>query len=162
MQRKPLKFKFRLAYRLARKALRARVKTIAPYFNPLSRIYSLGARGERVACRFLKKSNYLIWERNYRCYFGEVDIIASKGRTLVFVEVKTRSEHTAKSFPGIQAVDAGKIERINKVALEFTQEHTSLLRRHRTLNMRIEVVEVVVPKRFKFRAKANQLTAVNL
>ncbi|MDE7379935.1 MAG: YraN family protein [Clostridia bacterium] len=51
----------------------------------------LGFWGERKAASFLKKAGYKIIERNYRCPFGEVDIIAEKEDTVAFIEVKTRS-----------------------------------------------------------------------
>ena len=50
----------------------------------------LGSRGENVAARFLQGLGYNILVRNFRCAVGEIDIIAREGRTLVFVEVKTR------------------------------------------------------------------------
>jgi putative endonuclease len=52
---------------------------------------ALGQRGENVAARYLRNQGYRIIERNFRCEVGEVDIIARDGKTLVFVEVKTRS-----------------------------------------------------------------------
>lgn len=52
---------------------------------------ALSERGENVAARFLRDQGYKILLRNYRCALGEVDIIARDGKTLVFVEVKTRS-----------------------------------------------------------------------
>ncbi|TAN63009.1 YraN family protein [bacterium] len=52
---------------------------------------TLGKRGEDEAEKFLKKLGYKIIERNYRCSFGEVDIIAKDNYTIVFFEVKTRS-----------------------------------------------------------------------
>jgi putative endonuclease len=50
-----------------------------------------GKLGEDFVCRYLKKSGFKIWERNFRTRFGEIDIIASKKGITVFVEVKTRS-----------------------------------------------------------------------
>ena len=50
-----------------------------------------GDRGEDRAAAFLRKEGYRILERNYRCTLGEMDIIAREGKTIVFVEVKTRS-----------------------------------------------------------------------
>ncbi|MFW6324368.1 MAG: YraN family protein [Desulfovibrionales bacterium] len=52
----------------------------------------LGSMGEQAARAFLKKKGYRILERNWRCVRGEIDLICSRKGTLVFVEVKTRSE----------------------------------------------------------------------
>jgi putative endonuclease len=51
---------------------------------------ALGDRGENAAASYLRGQGYRIILRNFRCELGEVDIIARKGDTLVFVEVKTR------------------------------------------------------------------------
>lgn len=51
---------------------------------------SLGRWGEEAAVRFLRRAGMKILERNLRTPVGEIDIIARQGRTLVFVEVKTR------------------------------------------------------------------------
>lgn len=50
-----------------------------------------GFSGERKAAKFLKKNGYKILARNFRCPFGEVDIIASSGDIVAFIEVKARS-----------------------------------------------------------------------
>ena len=50
----------------------------------------LGNKGEQAAVQYLENHGYLIRERNYRARTGEIDIIASKGDTISFVEVKTR------------------------------------------------------------------------
>lgn len=49
----------------------------------------IGDVGEELACRFLEGNGYAIIERNFPCRFGEIDIVAKKGSSLVFVEVKT-------------------------------------------------------------------------
>src|SRR5277367_2707520 len=52
---------------------------------------ALGDRGENLAARYLRNRGYNIIIRNFRCELGEIDIIARDGKTLVFVEVKTRA-----------------------------------------------------------------------
>lgn len=49
-----------------------------------------GVWGEELATEYLRKKGYSILARNFRVRQGELDIVASKGRYLVFVEVKTR------------------------------------------------------------------------
>ena len=51
---------------------------------------SLGQHGERLAEEFLRKQGFTIVERNWRTRWGEVDLIARRGNSLHFVEVKTR------------------------------------------------------------------------
>ena len=50
----------------------------------------LGRQGERAAARYLRRRRYRILARDYRCFAGEIDLIASQNATIVFVEVKTR------------------------------------------------------------------------
>jgi len=53
---------------------------------------ALGERGENAAAKFLRNLGYKIITRNFRCDVGEIDIVARDGKTLVFVEVKTRAD----------------------------------------------------------------------
>jgi putative endonuclease len=52
---------------------------------------AMGDRGENLAARYLRNRGYKIIVRNFRSDVGEIDIVARDGRTLVFVEVKTRA-----------------------------------------------------------------------
>ena len=69
----------------------------------------LGRKGEDAACRYLKKHGYKILKRNYVTPFGEADIVARKGDTYCFVEVKTR-ESDAFGLP-TEAVNREKQRR---------------------------------------------------
>ena len=51
---------------------------------------ALGQLGERLAARHLERRGYHILARNWRCPVGEIDLVAERGDTLVFVEVRTR------------------------------------------------------------------------
>ena len=50
----------------------------------------LGGRYEALAAKYLQSRGYEILEQNYRCRFGEVDLIAKDGDYLTFIEVKYR------------------------------------------------------------------------
>jgi putative endonuclease len=54
----------------------------------MGRAYEKGVRGEGQAAAYLQATGYTVLERNFRCGTGEVDIVAKKADTLVFVEVK--------------------------------------------------------------------------
>ena len=82
----------------------------------------LGEGGEEIALRFLKKRRFKIVTQNYRCKFGEVDIIArDPDNILTFIEVKTRSSRTHGTPQ--EAVNPRKQAQISRVALEFIQRY---------------------------------------
>ncbi len=85
---------------------------------------SLGRRGETAAAKFLKQLGYRILERGYDSPLGEIDIVAIDGRTVVFVEVKTRSS-TDSGHPA-DAVDATKQRRMTQAALAYLKAHNLL------------------------------------
>ena len=125
--------------RLLRRRRRTRLLKLKAHLFMRSRYYSLGARGERAARRFLERSRYLIWEMNHRSKLGEIDIIASIGRTLVFVEVKTRTVHS-QAFPTERSIDRIKQERLQRAAQHFVHQQVGLLRRRRTLRTQFDVI----------------------
>ncbi|MDI6788941.1 MAG: YraN family protein, partial [Planctomycetota bacterium] len=59
---------------------------------------------------FLKKQGYKIIDRNFRCKFGEIDLIAYKKKVLSFIEVKTRSSSEFGS--PFDAIDKHKKQRL--------------------------------------------------
>lgn len=85
---------------------------------------TLGQRGEAAAATFLKRLGYVIVARSDRGRLGEIDLIAVDGRTVVFVEVKTRSSHDA-GHPA-EAVDEQKQRRLTRLALTFLKRHELL------------------------------------
>jgi putative endonuclease len=89
------------------------------YFFPT---LNLGQRGERLAVKFLRKQGYIIIARNHPGRFGEIDIIAVDGRTVVFVEVKTRTNQDA-GHPA-DAVNADKQRRLTRSALAYRKQHS--------------------------------------
>lgn len=56
---------------------------------------SSGDRGENIACKYLESKGYTIMCRNFKCYYGEIDIIAQNDKCTAFVEVKTRRKSTS-------------------------------------------------------------------
>jgi putative endonuclease len=75
----------------------------------------LGALGEQYATQYLLATGLRILTRNWRCRYGELDVIAAEGdHTVVFVEVKTR---TGDGFGGLEhAITPQKIRRIRRLS----------------------------------------------
>jgi len=104
-----------------------------------------GAVGEDMAVSLLEATGYKIIERNYRCLFGEIDIIARDGSVIVFVEVKSRR---SKLFGEPElSVDLNKQKKLSKVALHYLGEQNL----HNT-NARFDVVAILlIPGRDEVR-----------
>ncbi len=79
-----------------------------------------GKKGEDLAAAYLAENGYRIIERNYRCFFGEIDIVAWEGETLVFAEVKCRRTE-AYGDPQL-AVGREKQDKISRIALHYLSE----------------------------------------
>ena len=110
----------------------------------------LGKLGETYARAFLEAQGYGIKEMNYRCRYGEVDIIAYKESTWVLVEVKTR---TTVSFGAPQdSIDDNKAEQIYNTALYYLQKKYEW----ETFSWRVDAVEVFLGKtKYKIRHTKN-------
>lgn len=82
---------------------------------------AFGQLGESLAAQHLRKQNYTIVTTNWRCPYGEIDIIASVGHTLVFVEVRTR--HAASSEPAFESITPRKREKMTLLANAYIEAH---------------------------------------
>jgi putative endonuclease len=96
--------------------------------KPFTRLYdqfqkqlSLGDRGEILAERFFLRQGWIVLARSYSTELGEIDLIAVDQQTVVFVEVKTRTD-TSKGLPE-DAVDDDKERRIAQMAEQYIRRH---------------------------------------
>lgn len=97
---------------------------------------SLGEEGELFAARYIKKKGYKIKEQNYRTPLGEIDIIAMDGKTIVFIEVKTRKS-VAYGYP-FEAVNSHKQKQIIKTA-----HHYLLKKKYQNRPSRFDVLSLL-------------------
>ena len=100
------------------RAIVARLRAAWDRYHPLDR------RGERAAERHVRRLGYKIVARRERGRLGELDLVAVDGRTVVFIEVKTRRSHDA-GRPD-EAVDADKQQRLTRLALAYLKRHDLL------------------------------------
>jgi len=122
-------------------AVRRLLGLIAGWFTnggPRDGRAALGAKGERLAVRRLRRNGYRIVARNFRAAGAEIDAIAWDGDTLVFVEVKTRIGLGAGSPE--ESVHGLKQNHIRRAAALFARAHAMEER-----PMRFDVVAVSRP-----------------
>ena len=101
-----------------------------------------GMLGENIACDFLGKNGYHIIEKNYRCPGGEIDIIARQEDTLVFVEVRTKTNRRFGTPE--ESITPTKMERLRTVAAHYGQNRSNL-----PASWRIDVVAIQMDSRGK-------------
>ncbi len=81
----------------------------------------LGLFGEDIARAELERLGYQILDRRYRSRFGEIDIIAQDGSTVVFVEVKTKTD--SQFGDPAEMVTSQKQRRLVSMAEEYVSGH---------------------------------------
>ncbi len=96
---------------------------------------AIGDAGEEMARRFLEQKGFKILEVNYRTRWGELDLVARDGETLVFVEVKTRTQGRFGS--PLDAVTEDKQRRVIRMAQTYLLE-----RRVKDRPMRFDVIGI--------------------
>ena len=78
---------------------------------------ALGSYGENLAARWYEEHGYVVLDRNWRCREGEIDLVLTRARLLVFCEVKTRSSD-AYGSPAA-AVTPAKQARLRKLGMRW-------------------------------------------
>ncbi|WP_370614754.1 YraN family protein [Mumia sp. Pv 4-285] len=101
---------------------------------------AVGAHGENVAADYLRSRGMQVLARNWRCRWGEIDIVAQDGETLVFCEVKTR--RTTTHGTPLEAITAQKAARLRRLAGAYLAQQD-----RRAAGVRIDVVAVLLPRR---------------
>ncbi|MBQ4562388.1 MAG: YraN family protein [Clostridia bacterium] len=102
----------------------------------------IGDFGEALARKYLRRHFYRIVETNYKTKHGEIDIIAKKGRYLIFCEVKSRrAEHTELYGRPAYAVNYKKREHIRYCIRNY------LARSNTSLKPRIDIIEVYLSEK---------------
>lgn len=102
----------------------------------MARHNETGQKGEQIACEYLRNNGYTICHTNWRSGHYELDIVASSGKELVIVEVKTR---TSVRFEAPElAVDERKIRR-----LVYAADHYIKLF-HSSLPVRFDIISILL------------------
>ena len=99
---------------------------------------TLGQRGEAAAAKYLRRRGHKILARSDHFGPGELDLVTLDGKTIVFVEVKTR-QSDQMGHPS-EAVDATKQRKLTRLAESFLKRHEL-----HTRPARFDVVAIVWP-----------------
>lgn len=80
-----------------------------------------GHAAEQLAAIFLQQKGLILVEKNFRCKYGEIDLIMRDGKTLVFVEVRLRSN---SNFGGAaMSITQSKQQKLTRTAEHYLQLH---------------------------------------
>ncbi|RKD34417.1 YraN family protein [Thermohalobacter berrensis] len=101
-----------------------------------------GIIGEKIAAKYLTKNKYKVLEKNYKNKIGEIDIIAKKDKTIIFIEVKTR-KNLNYGYP-YEAVNKRKRNKIINTAYCYIRQN-----KLNNTQYRFDIVEVYLNKKEK-------------
>ena len=115
-----------------------------------------GNLGEIIAQDYLERNKYRILEKNYRTrnpfWKGEIDIIAEKDRTIIFVEVKTADSPKTDSFPAEERVNDKKKKQLIRLANSWFIDS----KRGASCKWQIDIIRVIID-RVSQRAKIRHI-----
>ena len=98
----------------------------------------IGAWGESLAAQFLQKKKFHLLAAGFRCRYGEIDLIVSNKKYLVFVEVKLRKSNQFAN--AMDFVDYHKQNRIRTTAEFYLSQNPTVLQ------PRFDVIEIYAPE----------------
>lgn len=101
---------------------------------------AIGARGESIAATLLRSRGYVVHGHNYRCRYGEIDVVCMHGDTVVFCEVKLRGSGSFGTPE--EAVTTRKLARLTLAAQTYLAEHGL-----EEADWRIDVVAIELDRR---------------
>ena len=110
-----------------------------PWETPALSSHRIGAIGEELARHHLEAKGYRVVATNYRCRWGEVDLIARDGPEWVFVEVRTR-RNAAYGSPE-ESVTPAKARRLTLTAQDFLRQRVAA---PANLEWRIDLVAILL------------------
>ncbi|HVS28553.1 MAG TPA: YraN family protein [Solirubrobacteraceae bacterium] len=108
--------------------------------------HHLGRLGEELACEHLRRLGYAIVARNHRTRWGELDVIALCGETLVFCEVKTRRVGRGTPFESLRH---GKQRQVRRMAAAWLVEQKA---RPHVAELRFDALGVSIDGRGRLAA----------
>ncbi|MGZ8258446.1 MAG: YraN family protein [Methylotenera sp.] len=80
-----------------------------------------GNAAEQIAATFLQQKGLILVEKNFRCIYGEIDLIMREAKTLVFIEVRLRSN---ANFGGAaMSINQSKQQKLTRTAERYLQIH---------------------------------------
>lgn len=103
----------------------------------------LGRYGEQLALKQYLLRGYALLYQNYRCRFGEIDLVLKKQQKLLFIEVKTR---TSSAYgPAEEAISPRKQHKIRTVSLYFLKNYPQ----YAHYEIQFDVVSIFIDTREK-------------
>ena len=102
----------------------------------------LGRHGENQVLKYLLKNGYSVWHRNWTCWAGELDIVASKEKTLAFIEVRTRVYKGPSDIRARDSIGAEKQARLIRLIDLYLDYHEPIIQSKGITTIRRDVVGV--------------------
>lgn len=127
---------------------------------------TIGARGEEVAASYLRQQGLEILDQNWRCRWGEIDIVAAERlgarqashRRLVFCEVKTRTGWGYGS--PLESITFAKMQRLRRLAGHWLRAQGDRAQRSEWADIRIDAIGVVLDLKGAAEPEINHVKAV--